>query len=66
MTVATSRTSTGLPPLCVSIVLLRSSIERMRPTPRTTADCGPILTVLPPTLMLLLFSACSSCGSVSP
>jgi len=63
---ATSRTRTGFPPLCVSIVLLSSSAVRMSPTPRTTAACGPILTVLPPTLMLLLFSACSSCGSVSP
>ena len=32
----------------------RSSIERIRPTPRTTADCAPMLTVLPPTLMLAL------------
>ena len=47
-------TSTGLPPDCDTMVLLRSSIERIRPTPRTTADCAPMLTVLPPTLMLAL------------
>ena len=31
-----------------------------------TADCAPMLTVLPPTLMLLLVSAVRSCGKVSP
>ena len=41
-------------------------IERIRPTPRTTADCGPMSTVLPPTLMFELLTACSSCGSVKP
>ena len=51
-------TSTGAPLLAASMVLRMSSIERIRPTPRTTADCGPIFTVWPPTLMLLLFSAC--------
>ena len=66
VTVAMSLTSTGLPPLCDTMVLLRSSIERISPTPRTTADCEPILTVLPPTLMLALLTACSTCGSVSP
>ena len=66
VTWATSRTRTGLPPDCDSMVLFKSSIERIRPTPRTTADCAPILTVLPPTLMLALATACSTCGSVSP
>ena len=66
VTVATSLTRTGLPPLCDTMVLARSSIERIRPTPRTTADCVPMLTVLPPTLMLELLTACRSCGSVSP
>ena len=66
VTVAMSLTSTGLPPLCDTMVLLRSSIERIRPTPRTTADCEPISTVLPPTLMFALLTACSTCGSVRP
>ena len=43
-----------------------SSIEWIRPTPRTTAACGPMLTVWPPTLTLLLLSACSTCGSDRP
>ena len=66
VTLATSFTSTGLPPLCDTMVLARSSIERIRPTPRTTADCVPISTVLPPTLMLELPTACNSCGRVRP
>ena len=51
-------TSTGEPLLAVSMVCAISSIERIWPTPRTTADCGPKFTVWPPTLMLPLFSAC--------
>ena len=43
-----------------------SSMEWIRPTPRTTADCGPILTVWPPTLMLALPIACSTCGKDRP
>ena len=50
----------------IGMVVARSSIERIRPTPRTTADCAPMFTVLPPTLMLALPTACSNCGSVSP
>ena len=56
----------GLSLFWVSMVLLKSSSERIRPTPRTTADCAPRLTVFPPTLMLLLVSVCMSCDSVSP
>ncbi|OIQ66904.1 hypothetical protein GALL_515230 [mine drainage metagenome] len=48
------------------MVLARLSMERIRPTPRTTADCEPMLTVLPPTLMFELLTACNSCGIVSP
>ena len=57
MTLATSPTRTGAPSRTASMVWRMSSIERIWPTPRTTADCGPILTVLAPTLMLPLFSA---------
>ena len=53
-------------PLCEIMVVARSSMERIRPTPRTTADCVPMLTVLPPTLMLALPTACNTCGSVRP
>ena len=42
VTVATSLTSTGLPLLCDTMVEARSSIERIRPTPRTTADWVPM------------------------
>ena len=66
VTSATSLTSTGVPFGAAIMVLASASIERIRPTPRTTAACWPILTVLPPTLMLELEIACSSCGRVSP
>ena len=33
---------------------------------RTIADCGPMFTVLAPTLMLALFNPSSTCLSVSP
>ena len=57
---------TGMPRFDVTIVLRMSSIEWIRPTPRTTAACGPMLTVWPPTLTLLLLSACSTCASDRP
>ena len=37
-------------------------VLRIWPTPRTTADWAPMLTVLPPTLRLALFSACKQLG----
>ena len=66
VTVATSDTSTGAPSRADSMVLRMSSIERIWPTERTIADCGPMFTVLAPTLMLALFSPSSTCFSVRP
>ena len=66
LTVATSPSSTGEPLVEVSMVLRMSSMEWIRPMPRTTAACGPKFTVWPPTLMLLLLSTCSTCGRVRP
>jgi hypothetical protein len=40
--------------------------SEISPNARTTAACVPILTVLPPTLMLLLFSACSELRKRQP
>src|SRR6266567_313730 len=42
---AISLRNTGFPFAAVSIVFRMSLIERMSPTPRTTADCWPMLTV---------------------
>ena len=64
--VATSETSTGEPSRTVSMVWPISSMVRIWPTLRITADCGPRLTVLAPTLMLAPFSASSTCFSVRP
>ena len=64
--VATSLTSTGAPSRTISMVWRMSSIERIWPTERITADCGPMLTVLAPTLTLAPFSASSTCFSVRP
>ena len=63
---ATSDTSTGAPSRAVSMVLRMSSIERIWPTERTIADCGPMFTVLAPTLMLALFRPSSTCFRVRP
>ena len=66
VTVATSLTNTGEPLLGASIVLAMSSTEWINPMPRTTAACGPKFTVWPPTLILALFSAASTLGTVRP
>ena len=66
LTVATSDTSTGEPLLDASMVLRISSIDWIRPMPRTTADWAENSTVWPPTLTLALFSAVSTCGTVRP
>ncbi|GJE62359.1 hypothetical protein MPOCJGCO_4492 [Methylobacterium trifolii] len=65
-TSATSRTSTGVPLTWVSMVSRMSSMSRIRPTPRTTADCSPTFKVWPPTLMEELFSALTSWTRVMP
>ena len=64
LTVAMSLMVTGEPLLALTMVLRISSIERTSPTLRTTAAWGPKLTVCPPTLELLLLSACSTCGTL--
>ena len=66
VTVATSDTSTGEPSRTAIMVWPMSSIERICPTERITADCGPRFTVLAPTLLLAPFSASSACFSVRP
>ena len=65
-TVATSDSSTGEPLLDDSIVWRMSSIEWIRPMPRTTADCCEKSMVWPPMLALALFSAVSTWGIVRP
>ncbi len=60
-TSATSRTSTGVPLTRLIIVSRMSSMSRIRPMPRTTADCCPTFSVWPPTLIEALFSALVSC-----
>ena len=65
-TCATSPSVTGAPWLGDSTTLRIWSTDWIRPTPRTMAAWGPKLTVWPPTLTLLLFSAASTCGRASP
>ncbi len=57
---------TGVPLDAVISELRMSSIERISPTPRTTAACGPNSMVWPPTLLFALLSAANTCGKVSP
>jgi hypothetical protein len=66
VTSAMSDTRVGDPSRARSMVLRMSSIDRIWPTARTTADCGPRLTVLAPTLTLALFNPSITCFSVSP
>ncbi|GJD80866.1 hypothetical protein NBEOAGPD_4109 [Methylobacterium gregans] len=66
VTLATSRTSTGAPPDWLSTVSSMSSVDRIKPTPRTTADWLPRLIRLPPTLRLLSLSVFTTPASVSP
>ncbi len=64
--VATSFTRTGAPPDCDSTVSPMSSTERIRPTPRTTADWLPKVMRLPPTLRLLSLRVFTTPDRVRP
>ena len=66
LTLPMSFTSTGAPLTVVTRVWPIWSTLWIRPTPRTMAAWEPKLMVWPPTLTLALFSACSSCGRLTP
>ena len=57
---------TGAPLGAAIRVWRTSSMEWIRPTPRTMAAWGPMFRVWPPTLMLALFSAVTSWPSDTP